>query len=109
VLSSSLKGGAVDPDFVIFKCVKIKPIRELALNDGQVLVNKGGTPEPIEDLSRFLGAVGKAGAGIDVEIYAPVEWQGRDNRDALCDKLKSGIKDAIEAAIKEEASGHDII
>ena len=94
---------------MIFKCVKIKPIRELALNDGQVLVNRGGTPEPIEDLSRFLGAVGKAGAGVDVEIYAPVEWQGRDNRDALCDKLKSGIKDAIEAAIKEEASGHDII
>ena len=102
VLSFHLRT-AVDPDFVIFKRVKIKSIHELAMNDGQILVESNGAPQPIDEVSRFLGSVGKAGAGVDLEVYAPIEWATRSQRDAFCEKFSQGIMDAIEAAVKEEA------
>lgn len=101
VLSSEFEM-AVDPDFVIFKSVKIKSIHELAMKDGQILIAGNGQPEPIDDVSRFLGSVGKAGSGVDIEVYAPVEWTTRSRRDVVCDKFKQGVIDVIEQAVKEE-------
>ena len=106
VLSSEFEM-TVDPDYVIFKSVKIKSIHELAMKDGQILIAGNGHPEPIDDVSRFLGSVGKAGAGVDIEVYAPVEWTIRSRRDVVCDKFRQGVIDVIEQAVKEEGKNHD--
>jgi len=108
VLSSQI-GTKIDSDFVIFKRVKIKSIHELALNDGQVLVEGDGTPQPIDEVSRFLGSVGKAGAGVDLEVYAPIEWPVRFQRGVFCEKFRQDIVDVIEAVVKEETDNHDSV
>lgn len=111
VLSSTFGMGKVDPDWVIFKCVRSKPIRDLALNGGAVLINDGEKPVPIEECSRFLRAVGidGAGGGVDVEVYAPVEWKNHARRDGVCERLEKQVSDAIEAGVKEEVTDHDNI
>jgi hypothetical protein len=108
VLSSDSGMGKVDPDLVIFKCVRSKPICDLALNDGVVLVNDKARLTPIEECSRFLRAVSKngAGGGVDVEVYAPVDWKDHAKRDAFCDGFSARIMDAIKAGVRER-TGHD--
>jgi hypothetical protein len=110
VLSSELSTGRVDPDLVIFKCVRSKPICDLALNDGVVLVDDKVRLTPIEECSRFLRAVSKngAGGGVDVEVYAPVEWENHTKRDAICDRLSARIMEAIKTGAKGGVS-HDSI
>ena len=110
VLSFEFKS-AVDPDLVILNKVKTKPIHEMAMNDGQVLVNGHEQPEPINEVSKFLDSVGtaKAGAGVDLEMYAPVEWLSRSRRDAVCERIKQSVVDVIEQAVREEAKGHDSV
>ena len=50
-----------------------------------------------------------AGGGVDVEVYAPVEWKNHARRDGVCERLEKQVSDAIEAGVKEEVTDHDSI
>lgn len=91
-------------EFVIAHSFGIKSVRESSQNDeGEVLVEcGGGGPKFFSEESKLLGSINDAFSDNFVEVYAPIEWPNRDERDALRENWRGPIRDIIQNACHAE-------
>ncbi|MBA4064275.1 MAG: hypothetical protein C0501_11285 [Isosphaera sp.] len=96
-------GCAVDADFVVAHGYGIKSVRESARNDAKgILVNVRPNPQYLTDsASTLLTSINAANADSYVEVYAPVEWPGGADKDALREKWGGPIREQIQAACRK--------
>ncbi len=86
----------VDPDFVIVHSYDIKSARETSSNDEEgILVNLSPTPQPFIDESKLFKSINAAYTVKRVEVYAPITWTTRDQREKLRGQWKEPIKGIV--------------
>ena len=86
----------VDPDFVIVHSYDIKSARETSSNDEEgILVNLSPTPQPFIDESKLFKSINAAYTVKRVEVYAPITWATRDQREKLRGQWKEPIKGIV--------------
>jgi hypothetical protein len=96
-LASGVAGIEVDADFVILHAFDIKSVKEMSRNDeASILVAQKPEPTPFEEESRLFSSIDEGFKEEFVEVYAPVEWKTRTDREHLCDSLREPIRNAIE-------------
>lgn len=89
-------GTEVAERFVIAHAFGIKSVRESSRNDeAEMLVKRGDTPRYFTDESKLFGSINAAYADSFVEIYAPIEWQPRESRDATRERWRLPIREII--------------
>lgn len=88
----------VDSDFVILHSYQIKSARESSRNDeASILVSRPGQiPSQLEKESTLFASIDERLADQFVEVYAPVEWADRADRDCRLARLASPLKEAIQ-------------
>jgi len=86
----------VDSEFVIANSYSIRSARETSSNDEEgILVNRSPSPVAFIDESTLFRSINAAYADKHVQVYAPVSWKTRDNRDELRGRWKEPIKAMI--------------
>jgi putative nucleotidyltransferase with HDIG domain len=94
-LASGL-GVEVDPDYVIVHSYDIKSARETSSNDEEgILVQRSPYPRAFIEESALFKSINAAYTDKFVEVYAPVTWSSRDQRDELRGAWKEPIKGII--------------
>jgi len=89
-------GGSVDPDFVIVHAYDIKSARETSSNDDEgILVQGSPTPRAFIEVSTLFKSINAAYTDKWVEVYAPIAWGDRNQRDELRGRWKEPIKGII--------------
>jgi hypothetical protein len=89
---------AVEPDLVILHSYQIKSARESSRNDeASILVSRPGQiPSHLEKESTLFASIDERLSDQFVEIYAPVEWGERADRDRRLARLAQPLKEAIQ-------------
>ena len=101
-LSSAL-GVELDSDFVIIHAYDIKSARETSRNDEEgILVNRSPSPRAFIDESTLFKSINAAYIDKRVEVYAPINWSTRDQRDELRAQWKEPIERIITDACRAE-------
>jgi hypothetical protein len=89
-------GATVDSDFVIVHAYDIKSARETSSNDEEgILVRHSPTPRAFIEVSTLFKSINAAYTDKWVEVYAPVVWSNRDQRDEIRGRWKEPIKGMI--------------
>jgi hypothetical protein len=104
-------GQTVDPRFVVVHVFDIKSVRIASRNDGTgILVNKTPQPVPFEDESTLFRSIDEMYSDTYVEVYAPVTWSDRIERNKCCFDLEPEIQKILEEQIdpksEEPKNGH---
>lgn len=96
----------VEADYVIAHGYGVKSVRDSARNDEKgILVNVRPAPQYLTDnASTLLTSINAANADNFIEIYAPIEWPGGTDKDALREKWSGPIREKIQAACKKGTS-----
>ena len=90
-------GVHVDADYVIMHVFNIKSVKEMARNDeAGVLIDTGSVPVSFEQKSSLFASIQGGYDPEFVEIYAPVGWNDREERQRFCNKLKEPLMEVIE-------------
>ena len=90
-------GVRMDEDYVIMHVFNIKSVKEMSRNDESgVLMATDPEPVPFEQESTLFASIQNEYKEEFVEIYAPMEWSTRADRDKLCGKLRDPLRAIIE-------------
>ena len=85
----------VQPRFVIVHWFSIKSVRESARNDEAEVLVEGDPPRLFSDESKLIKSINAAYADDLVEVYAPIEWPNREERDHLKTTWKAQIQEFV--------------
>ncbi|MDQ1257547.1 MAG: uncharacterized protein QG656_2153, partial [Candidatus Hydrogenedentes bacterium] len=101
-------GQTLDADFVILNTFDIKSVREMSRNDeASILVAK--TPEPVsfEEESSLFASINEGFKEEFIEVYAPIVWETRGQRERLISEIRGPIFEIVEEYCtgKEEVNG----
>lgn len=90
--------GDVDPRLVIVHGFDIKSVRTSSRNDeSSIMVAHSPKPQPFEDESPLFSSINEGYAEGSIEVYAPIAWETRSDRQRARKALRQPIKEAIEA------------
>lgn len=94
-------GASIRPEFTILHTYQIQSVRTSAKNnEAGILVEKAGLLGKFEDESVLFSSIDGELSSEYVEVYAPVHWPTRADREKLLKTLKDGIKDIISDGVK---------
>ena len=86
----------VDHAFTILHSYQIKSVRESSRNDeASILVSKPGFPGKFEDESVLFASINERLSKEYVEVYAPVSWVDRADRNKKLKRITPLIKEII--------------
>jgi hypothetical protein len=90
----------ITPEFTVLHSYQIKSVRESSRNDeASILVHKPGFPGRFEDESVLFASINERFSDEYVEIYAPVSWSDRAERNKRLKKVVPLIKEIIVSRI----------
>ena len=102
----SVTNQIADADFVIYHAFDIKSVKEMSRNDeASILVNKRPQPSPFEEESTLFYSIQEGFNDQFIEVYAPVTWTSRAERNTLHDKLRDKIMSVIEKELATAGGG----
>ena len=86
------------PDFVILHSYQIKSARESSRNDeASILVSRPGQiPSHLEKESTLFASIDERLSDQFVEIYAPIEWGERGDRERRLARLALPLKETVQ-------------
>ncbi len=94
--------GDVDPRLLIVHGFDIKSVRTSSRNDeSSIMVAHSPKPQPFEDESPLFSSINEGYAEGSIEVYAPITWETRSDRQRARDALRQPIKEATEAIAKK--------
>lgn len=98
--------GTIDPRLVIVHGFDIKSVRTSSRNDeGSIMVAHSQKPKSFEDESPLFSSINERYAEGCVEVYAPVSWPTRSDRQRIKASLHQPIREAIESTAKTHLPG----
>jgi len=96
----------VDPDYVIVHVFDIKSVKEMSRNDeAGILVASQPDPVFFEEKSSLFASINEGLKEEFVEVYAPICWDTRRDRETLLVASREPIQEAIEQALTTTESG----
>ena len=91
-------GESVSARFVILHSFDIKSVRATARNDESgILVARDPKPQPFEQESTLFRSINQRYSDAFVEVYAPVSWANRSERNKLRTAVAEPIRESIVA------------
>jgi uncharacterized membrane protein YheB (UPF0754 family) len=94
-------GASVEPEFTILHAYQIQSVRTSARNnEAGILVEKEDLPGKFEDESVLFSSINEELSNEYVEVYAPVHWPTRVDREKSVKALKEEIKEIISDGVK---------
>lgn len=93
--------GKIEPRFVIVHGFDIDSVRTSSRNDeASIMVVRTGGPRPFEQDSSLFASINEGYAEAYVEVYAPVSWDSRAERQKLKAALDRPITECVESICK---------
>ncbi|MCP5051179.1 MAG: HD domain-containing protein [bacterium] len=89
----------VSPEFTIINSYQVKSVKEVSRNEekeGQIKINEGGVPKKFEDISTVFQSIDESLNEIWVEVYAPVDFKDRRDREKKMKVWKSEIANILK-------------
>ena len=98
--------GIIDPRLVIVHGFDIKSVRTSSRNDeGSIMVAHSQKLKSFEDESPLFSSINERYAEGCVQVYAPVSWPTRSDRQRIQASLRQPIREAIESTAKTHLPG----
>jgi len=91
-------GQRIESRFVIVHGFDIESVRTASRNDeAGIMVVSGNTPRPFEQESALFNSINEGYAEVYLEVYAPVVWQTRTEREQLRSRLEGPIYECLQS------------
>ena len=92
----------VEQRFVIVNAFDIKSVRTTSRNDeAHILVKEKPVPKPFEQASSLFASIDARYSDMFVEVYAPVKWDTRREKEEILSGLRQPIFELLEKVSKE--------
>jgi HD superfamily phosphohydrolase len=93
--------GSIDPRWIIVHGFDIQSVRTSSRNDeASIMVVRANGPRPFEQDSSLFASISEGYAEAYVEVYAPVTWDTRADRQKLRSALERPITECVENMCK---------
>jgi len=98
----------IDPDFVIAHAYDIRSVREASGDDeGGILVDRRPSPRAFDQESALFASIDAGYVDGYLEIYAPVAWGTRAEREKLVNRSFHPVREVIESQASESKGRTD--
>jgi len=98
-------GTEIDPDLVIIHCSSVKSVRETSRNDEEGILVATSPPIPFIERSALFASINEANVEQSVDIYAPMSWGSKIDRNTRRREAKPEIIKIFEAHLVPSENG----
>ncbi|MEZ6056108.1 MAG: HD domain-containing protein [Planctomycetaceae bacterium] len=92
-------------NYIIVHGFDVKSVKTSSRNDeAGIMISGGNGPRPFEEESTLFASINEQYADGFVEVYAPIEWDSRAQRQKARRELKHTIHDALSSGAKDHNS-----
>lgn len=89
-------GEEIDRDCVILHAFDIKSVKEMSRNDEAGILVARPKPVSFEDESSLFASINEGFEEEFIEVYAPVTWATRADRERICAQLREPVRKVIQ-------------
>jgi len=95
----------IDPDLVIIHCYSVKSVRETSKNDEEGILVADLQPSPFIERSALFASINESYVEQSVDIYAPMSWSSKNERNKLRREVKPEIVRIFESHLARTENG----